>query len=199
MQENIFEQKLSINSENRSQLKGHRPLLIWLTGLSGSGKSTISNVLEIKLHELGLHTYLLDGDNIRLGLNQNLGFSPEDRQENLRRIAEVAKLMIDAGLIVIAAFVSPMIADRKKIAEIVGTDKFVEVFVDTSIEECEKRDTKGLYAKARKGEISNFTGVNAPYEAPTQNFIHIQTAKFSPEEASAEIVKNIQTKIILSK
>lgn len=192
MNDNIIPHNFSITQEQRSDLKKHQPLLVWFTGLSGSGKSTIANALEIKLFEQGIHTYLLDGDNVRKGLNNNLSFSQEDRTENIRRIAEVANLMIDAGLVVLASFVSPYREDRENVKRIVGYEKFLEVFVNTPIEECERRDVKGLYEKARAGEIKNFTGVNAPYEAPMAPDVEIDTTMVSVEEAVALIMTQIE-------
>ena len=196
MQENIIPQIFTITQPERSVLMGHKTLLVWFTGLSGSGKSTIANALEKTLFAKNIHTYLLDGDNVRQGLNNNLSFLPEDRAENIRRIAEVAKLMLDAGLVVVASFVSPYRDDRENVKRIVGYANTVEVFVNTPIEECERRDTKGLYAKARKGEIENFTGVNAPYEIPMSPDIEIDTTKTSVEEAVQLILKQIEKKII---
>lgn len=195
MQENVIKHTFNVTIEHRSQMKNQRPLLLWFTGLSGSGKSTIANAVEKALFEKGVHTYSLDGDNVRLGLNSNLSFSAEDRTENIRRIGEVANLMIDAGLVVIASFVSPYEKDRAAVKNIVGASKFVEVFVNTSVEECEKRDVKGLYKKARAGEIKNFTGINAPYEAPINADIEIDTLNTTVEEAVKIIVQNIENKI----
>ena len=195
MKENIIPHNFSITQRQRSELKRHSPLLVWFTGLSGSGKSTIANALEKELFSQNMHTYLLDGDNVRRGLNSNLSFSQEDRAENIRRIAEVANLMLDAGLVVIASFVSPYREDRENVKRIVGYDNFVEVFVNTPIEECERRDVKGLYAKARAGEIENFTGVNAPYEAPLAPAVEIETAMVSVEDAVVLIMKFIAEKI----
>jgi adenylylsulfate kinase len=161
---------------------------LWFTGLSGSGKSTIANALELKLQALGAHTYLLDGDNVRHGLNKNLGFSPEDRVENIRRIGEVAKLFVDAGVIVLTAFISPYRQDRDMVRKIVEPGEFIEVFVDTPIEVCEERDPKGLYKKARAGEIPNFTGISAPYEAPNAPEIVLKTATKSIEESAEELI-----------
>jgi len=183
MEENINPHNFSITQQQRSDLMNHKQLLVWFTGLSGSGKSTIANALEKALFQKEIHTYLLDGDNVRKGLNNNLSFSAEDRTENIRRIAEVAKLMIDAGLVVIASFVSPYREDRENVKRIVGYGNFVEVFVNTPIEECERRDVKGLYEKARAGKIENFTGVNAPYEAPMAADVEIDTTITSVEEA----------------
>ena len=197
MKENIIAHNFSIKKEERTALNKHGALLIWFTGLSGSGKSTIANALEKALFSNDIHTYLLDGDNVRQGINANLTFSPEDRSENIRRIGEIANLMIDAGLVVLASFVSPYREDREKVKSIVGFDNFVEVFVNTSIEECERRDVKGLYAKARKGEIKNFTGVNAPYELPLNPDIEVVTTKATVEEIVAEILEKITDKIKL--
>lgn len=195
MQENVIPHNYSSNRSQRQALKGHGSFLLWFTGLSGSGKSTIANAVEQALVADGIHTYSLDGDNVRKGLNNNLTFSPEDRKENIRRIAEVAHLMVDAGLVVLAAFVSPYEQDRANIKKIVGDQNYVEVFVNTPMEECERRDVKGLYAKARAGEIQNFTGINAPYEAPKDPDIEIDTTKHSVAEAVAIIKKHIQNKI----
>lgn len=166
--QNVHRQALSITRPDRERLNGHPGKVIWFTGLSGSGKSTIANALEQKLHALGKRTYILDGDNIRQGLNKDLGFTDADRVENIRRIAEVAKLMMDAGLIVMTAFISPFRAEREMARQLIGTENFVEVFVDTPLEICEQRDPKGLYKKARNGQIPNMTGINSPYEPPEQ-------------------------------
>ena len=194
---NIVTHSFDITTKERAQLKGHKGLVLWFTGLSGSGKSTIANALEKELTSLNIHTYTLDGDNVRKGLNQNLTFSPQDRTENIRRIAEVANLIVDAGVVVLAAFVSPYKKDREEIKQIVGADNFIEVFVNTSVEECERRDVKGLYKKARLGEIKNFTGVNAPYEAPETPDIEIITENMSPEEAIKKIEKVIKKNVIV--
>ena len=195
MGENVIPHSFSILKHQRSELKNHKPLLVWFTGLSGSGKSTIANALEKALFAKGIHTYLLDGDNVRKGLNSNLSFSPDDRSENIRRIAEVANLMIDAGLVVLASFISPYREDRENVKRIVGYENFVEVFVNTPVEECEKRDVKGLYAKARAGEIKNFTGVNAPYELPMAPDIEIDTIRVSVEEAVSLILTEVENRI----
>lgn len=192
MKENIITHSYHINKKDRNKLNEHNSFLIWFTGLSGSGKSTLANALESKLFEQNIKTYTLDGDNIRKGINKDLSFSPEDRTENIRRIAEVANLIVDAGVVVLAAFVSPYKKDREEIKQIVGADNFIEVFVNTSVEECERRDVKGLYKKARLGEIKNFTGVNAPYEAPENPDIEIITENMSPEEAIKKIEKVIK-------
>lgn len=197
MKENIIAHNFSIKKQDRISLNSHGAFLIWFTGLSGSGKSTIANAVEKALHTKAIHTYLLDGDNVRQGINSNLSFSPEDRSENIRRIGEIANLMIDAGLVVLASFVSPYTEDREKVKSIVGFDNFVEIFVNTSVEECERRDVKGLYAKARKGEIENFTGVNAPYEKPMNPDIEVLTTEASVDEIVAVILKKITDKIEL--
>ncbi|NND64114.1 MAG: adenylyl-sulfate kinase [Flavobacteriaceae bacterium] len=197
MQENVIPHNFSIGKSDRSKLKKHQPLLLWFTGLSGSGKSTIANAMEKYLASQGVHTYTLDGDNVRKGLNNNLSFTPEDRTENIRRIAEVANLMVDAGLVVLAAFVSPYLKDRENIRSIVGNANYFEIFVNTPISECEKRDVKGLYAKARAGEILNFTGVNAPYEAPAQPDIEIDTTKVTLEDSVEMIFNKIKSKLQL--
>ncbi len=191
----IIKHNYSISKKDRRKLNNQNSFLIWFTGLSGSGKSTIANALEFKLYEEGYKTYALDGDNIRKGINNDLTFSPEGRKENIRRIAEVANLMVDAGLIVLAAFVSPYKKDRESIKDIVRKDNFVEIFINTSIEECEKRDVKGLYKKARAGEILNFTGINAPYEAPENPDIEIITDNKTVEESVNEIYKIIKLKL----
>ena len=193
MEENVIRHSFNVTKKERSSLKKHGAFLIWFTGLSGSGKSTIANAVEIALSEKGIHTYTLDGDNVRKGLNNNLSFSPEDRTENIRRIAEVANLMVDAGLVVLAAFVSPYKQDRENIKNIVGAKNFVEVFVNTPLEECERRDVKGLYAKARAGEIQNFTGINAPYEPPVSSAIEIDTTKVTVKESVVKILEYIDS------
>ncbi|MBT1155371.1 sulfate adenylyltransferase subunit CysN [Aminobacter anthyllidis] len=179
---NIHWQSLDVTRKARAEHKNQRPSVLWFTGLSGSGKSTVANLLEKKLHAAGRHTYVLDGDNVRHGLNRDLGFTDEDRVENIRRVAEVAKLMADAGLIVIVSFISPFRAERRMARELMGQGEFVEVFVDTPFEECARRDTKGLYARALAGAIKNFTGVDSPYETPENPEIHLQTLGKTPEE-----------------
>jgi bifunctional enzyme CysN/CysC len=179
---NVHWQALDVSKASRAMLKHQKPAVLWFTGLSGSGKSTIANLLEKKLHATGRHTYMLDGDNVRHGLNRDLGFTEEDRVENIRRVAEVARLMADAGLIVLVSFISPFRAERRMARELMGKGEFVEVFVDTPFEECASRDPKGLYAKALRGEIKNFTGVDSPYEAPENAEIHVETVGKSPEE-----------------
>lgn len=192
---NIVAHSFNINRENRCQLKGHGSFVVWFTGLSGSGKSTLANLVEVKLHKEGIHTFSLDGDNIRGGLNKNLGFSREDRVENLRRIAEVAKLFVDSGKLVVASFISPLKADRDYIKDIIGAEDFIEIFVNTPLGVCEARDVKGLYKKARSGEIKNFTGIDAPYEAPETPDLEIKTDMEDPEEASNRIVAFLKNKL----
>lgn len=187
--ENVVWQKLDITREMRSARMGQKPVTLWFTGLSGSGKSALANEIEKHLTMIGKCTMLLDGDNIRMGLNKNLGFKPEDRIENIRRIAEVAKLMNDAGLIVLTSFISPFRLDRQNAKKIIGEDNFIEIYVSTPMEECERRDIKGLYRKAREGKIPNFTGISSPYEMPEHAQIVIDTSKQTLEE-SAEIVLN---------
>ena len=179
----------------REVLHGHKSYLLWFTGLSGSGKSTLANLVEIALHRQGLSTYILDGDNIRQGINKDLSFAPEDRTENIRRIAEISKLMLDAGVITLAAFVSPYIKDREEVKQIVGTDNFIEIFVNTSLEECERRDVKGLYKKARSGEIKNMTGISAPYEAPIKPNLEVVTDGQPIEETVKIILEFINNKL----
>ena len=197
MQKNIVKHSYSVNRDSRKKLKQHQSILLWFTGLSGSGKSTIANCVEQELHKNSIHTYTLDGDNIRKGLNSDLSFSPEDRSENIRRIAETARLMIDAGLVVLAAFVSPYRSDRDHIRKIVGDDNMVEIYINTSIEECERRDVKGLYKKARKGEIKNMTGISAPYESPLHPNIQINTEEVTVVDATKQIINFINPKLIL--
>ncbi len=179
-------QALDVTRETRAKRLGQRPRTLWLTGLSGSGKSTLANELEKRLMAQGYHTMLLDGDNVRMGLNQNLGFSEQDRIENIRRIAEVSRLLNDAGLIVLTSFISPFRRDRQNARRIVG-DAFVEIYVDTPLEECEKRDVKGLYRKARRGEIPDFTGISSPYEPPEQAEIVVHTVGRSITETAEEL------------
>ncbi|WP_081210020.1 adenylyl-sulfate kinase [Salegentibacter sediminis] len=194
---NLVSHKFEISRQVRNKRNGHKSFVIWFLGLSGSGKSTLANKVEEKLFQQGINTYSLDGDNIRQGLNKNLGFSREDRHENLRRIAEVAKLFVDNGNVVIASFITPMESDRNSIKEIIGEDEFVEVFVNTSVEECERRDVKGLYKKARSGEIKNFTGIDAPFEKPVKPAIEIKTEEEAPEHAVERIMEVLQDKLKL--
>ena len=173
--ENIHWQALDVNKTARSSLKGQRACVLWFTGLSGAGKSTVANLVEKRLHALGRHTYTLDGDNVRHGLNKDLGFTDADRVENIRRVAEVSRLMVDAGLIVLVSFISPFRSERRLARELMQPGEFLEVFVDTPLAEAEKRDVKGLYKKARRGELKNFTGIDSPYEPPEHPEIHLQT------------------------
>ncbi|MBU8791751.1 adenylyl-sulfate kinase [Oceanobacillus caeni] len=184
---NIVWHESEVTKAKRQELNGHKSAILWFTGLSGSGKSAISVKLETALLELGIHTYRLDGDNVRHGLNKNLGFSSEDRTENIRRIGEVSKLMVDAGLFTLTAFISPYQNDRDQVRELVEADEFIEIYVKASLETCEKRDPKGLYKKARLGEIKNFTGIDAPYEAPREPEITLDTTELSIEE-SVEVI-----------
>jgi len=192
--ENIIHHNHKISKHQRSNIKSQKPCILWFTGLSGSGKSTIANAVEVKLNELKKHTYLLDGDNIRLGLNKGLTFSNEDRIENIRRIGEVSKLFVDSGLIVLTAFISPFQEDRDRIRRLVQDKEFIEVYIDTPLKVCESRDPKGLYQKARRGEIPNFTGISSPYEAPTKAKIHIQTDIISLEESVNNIINYLKDK-----
>ncbi|MEY7999004.1 adenylyl-sulfate kinase [Clostridium sp. Mt-5] len=190
---NIEWHKTLVNREMREKLLHQKGMLIWFTGLSGSGKSTIASALETRLHDIGRLTYLLDGDNVRYGLNSNLGFTKEDRVENIRRISEVCKLFVDSGIITIAAFVSPFKADRNKIRNLLGKD-FIEVYVDCPLEVCESRDPKGIYKKARKGEIKNFTGIDSPYELPDNPEIVIYTQSNSTEQCVNKILNFLSCK-----
>ncbi|MEO6348660.1 MAG: adenylyl-sulfate kinase [Aquaticitalea sp.] len=198
MNQNITTHSYQVSVNDRRTSNKHNSFLLWFTGLSGSGKSTIANKVEEALYKNGIKTYTLDGDNVRKGLNNDLTFSPGDRTENIRRIAETSKLMIDAGLVVLAAFVSPYKKDRENIKRIVKDVNFVEVYVNTSVEECERRDVKGLYKKARNGEIKNMTGISSPYEAPTHPDIEIVTEKQSVDEAVIKIMEYIKPKLEFS-
>jgi bifunctional enzyme CysN/CysC len=189
---NVHWQAMDVNKSARGKLLRQKPTVLWFTGLSGAGKSTIANLVEKKLHAKGHLTYLLDGDNVRHGLNRDLGFTDADRVENIRRVAEVSKLMTDAGLITLVSFISPFRSERLMARESVAKDEFVEIHIDTSLGEAEKRDVKGLYAKARKGELKNFTGISSPYEAPENPELRIDTGSMSAEEAASEIVKFLE-------
>ena len=193
----IFDRMMS--RDDKEQLLKQRGMMLWFTGLSGSGKSSVAIALERELHSRGLLCRILDGDNIRSGINNNLGFSAEDRVENIRRIAEVGRLFVDTGIITIAAFISPNNQLREMAAEIIGKDDFVEVFVSTPLEECEKRDVKGLYAKARRGEIKNFTGISAPFEAPEHPDITLDTSKLPVEESVKILLDYVLPKAVLKK
>ena len=184
---NIIKQEYEVKRQDRVSLNGHDSLVVWFTGLSGSGKSTLANALEAKLFEKGIRTYILDGDNIRTGLNKGLSFSEQDRHENIRRIAEVGKLFFDAGIVALTAFISPSQKDRDLERKIIGEENFVEIYINTPLEVCEQRDIKGLYKKARAGEIKNFTGLDAPYETPERPELEIKTEKQSIEESVEKV------------
>jgi bifunctional enzyme CysN/CysC len=191
---NIHRQDLLVTKDERQALNGHKPAVLWFTGLSGSGKSTIANLVERQLHDRGVRTFLLDGDNVRHGLNRDLGFTDEDRVENIRRVGEVAKLFTEAGIVVLASFISPFRAERRMVRELFGDGEFIEVFVDTPIDEAIKRDPKGLYAKALAGEIANFTGVSSPYETPEAAEIVLPTAELSAADAATRIVEDLKAR-----
>ncbi|WP_243039116.1 adenylyl-sulfate kinase [Dyella sedimenti] len=188
---NVHWQHTDLDKDARSASKGQRPRCLWFTGLSGAGKSTVANLVERRLHALGYHTYMLDGDNLRHGLNKDLGFTPEARVENVRRVAEVAHLMVDAGLIVLVCVISPFQSERRFARGLFDEGEFLEVFVDTTLEECERRDPKGLYRKARAGEILNFTGIDSPYEAPERPELHLRTAGLRPEQLAEQVVEQL--------
>jgi bifunctional enzyme CysN/CysC len=188
---NMFWQSLDVGKDARSTLKGQKTLCVWFSGLSGAGKSTLANLLEKRLHEAGRHTYLLDGDNIRQGLNRDLGFTEADRVENIRRVAEVARLMTDAGLIVLVSFISPFRAERRMARALFAPDEFLEVFVDAPLADCERRDPKGLYAKARRGEWKDFTGIDSVYEVPESTELTVNTQQHSAAECAEMIIERI--------
>ena len=196
---NIIPHQFHIDRKDRNIQKGHKSFVVWFTGLSGSGKSTLANMVEKRLFEDKIHTFSLDGDNVRSGLNNNLGFEREDREENLRRIAEVAKLFVDSGSLVIASFISPIKSDRDFVKGIIGKDDFVEVFVNTPLDVCESRDVKGLYKKARAGEIKNFTGIDSPYEDPKFPDIEIKTDLEEAENSVERIVEFLKNKLEIKK
>lgn len=189
---NITWHQATVTAEDRERLLNQKGCVIWFTGLSGSGKSTLANAVSQLLHQRQHHTYVLDGDNVRHGLNKNLGFSPADREENIRRIGEVAKLFADAGSIVMTAFISPYRADRVQARALLPDDRFVEVFVECPLEVCEERDAKGLYKKARAGEIKEFTGISAPYESPTEPEVTLNTAELSLEESAMAVIAYLE-------
>jgi bifunctional enzyme CysN/CysC len=195
---NIHRQSLLVDKSSRVRLNGHRPAILWFTGLSGSGKSSIANIVERELHIRGAHTYMLDGDNVRHGLNRDLGFTDADRVENIRRVGEVAKLFVDAGLIVICSFISPFRAERRMVRELVDTEEFLEIYVDTPLEECMRRDPKGLYARAKAGKIKNFTGIDSPYETPENPEITVTTHDVSAEEAAQRILDALRQRTVIS-
>ncbi|MFP6616991.1 MAG: adenylyl-sulfate kinase [Candidatus Hydrogenedentota bacterium] len=186
-----------VDREKREALNGHKGVVLWFTGLSGSGKSTLANRVEAILRERGCHTYILDGDNIRHGLNSNLGFSDEDRQESIRRIGEVSRLFSDAGILTLTAFISPFRSDRATVRELIG-DRFVEIHVQASVEVCESRDPKGLYKKARAGEIAEFTGISSPYEAPENPEVVVDTGELSLEDSAAKVIDYLTTSGMVS-
>ncbi|MGG3965342.1 adenylyl-sulfate kinase [Heyndrickxia faecalis] len=196
---NITWHETQIKKEDRRRLNGHSSAVLWFTGLSGAGKSTLSVAVEQELHGRGIRTYILDGDNIRHGLNKNLGFSPEDRKENIRRIGEVSKLFVDAGVMVLTAFISPYRADRDMVRELVEGNEFVEIYVNCPLEACEQRDPKGLYKKARNGEIQNFTGIDAPYEAPEHPELVVETDKQPLEQAVGQVIRFLEEKGYIEK
>lgn len=188
---NIKKHNYKISKKDRENIHNHNSILVWFTGLSGSGKSTLANLLEQELHSLKLSTFVLDGDNIRLGLNKDLNFSDTDRSENIRRIGEVSKLLIDAGVITISAFVSPFKKDREMVKNIVGAKNFFEIYVNASLAECEKRDTKGLYKKAKKGEIKNMTGISSAYEVPENPALEVDTNNDTVDESMLKIKEHV--------
>ncbi|QQE79202.1 adenylyl-sulfate kinase [Alicyclobacillus sp. SO9] len=189
---NITWHNSKVNKGDRQRLKGHKSAILWFTGLSGAGKSTVSVEVERQLHMRRINTYILDGDNMRHGLNKNLGFSPEDRKENIRRIGEVSKLFVDAGVVVLSAFISPYQADRNLVRELVDEDEFIEIYVKCSLAECEKRDPKGLYKKARLGEIKQFTGIDAPYEEPVAPELVVETDKQTLDESVQQVISYLE-------
>ncbi len=197
---NVIWHNTKITKSDREKLNGHKGACLWFTGLSGSGKSTVANEVEQKLHQMGVHTYLLDGDNIRFGLNKDLDFSNDGRKENIRRIGEVSKLFVDAGIIVLTAFISPFREDRQSVRSLLNEGEFIEIFVDADLETCEKRDPKGLYSKARKGEIQNFTGISSPYEEPINPEIKIDNGNHSIlEENVHQIIGYLKQQNIITK
>ncbi len=198
MTENLTWHKTKISKVDRSKLNGHKAACLWFTGLSGSGKSTLAVELEAELYKMGIHTYILDGDNVRHGLNRGLTFSDEDREENIRRIGEVAKLFVDAGIIVLSAFISPFKKDREQVRSLLGKNEFIEVFVNANLETCEARDPKGLYKKARKGEIKEFTGISSPYEEPENPEIIVNNGLNSDLQKNvSQIIDFLKTKEII--
>lgn len=196
--QNIHMQHVDVDKQARATAKNQRPAVLWFTGLSGAGKSTIANLVEKKLHAAGQHTYLLDGDNVRHGLNRDLGFTDADRVENIRRVGETAKLMVDAGLIVLTAFISPFRSERQLARSLVEDGEFIEIFVDTPLEVAEYRDPKGLYKKARRGELKNFTGIDSAYEAPEAPDVHLRTGDMGSEEAADVVIKHLRERILIS-
>lgn len=196
MSKNIVKYEYSITQKQRNAAYKHPSFVLWFTGLSGSGKSTIANAVDEQLFKMKIHTYTLDGDNIRSGINKDLNFTENDRNENLRRIAEVAKLFVNAGIITIASFISPTDRDRRMVKEIVGEQYFFEIYIDTPIELCEQRDPKGLYKKARAGKIKNFTGIDSPYEIPKNPDLHIHTKNVNVEDCVKKVITFVKEKIV---
>ncbi|MDN3378629.1 MULTISPECIES: adenylyl-sulfate kinase [unclassified Pseudoalteromonas] len=197
MDENIVWHNYAITKAQRSEHKNHKPAILWFTGFSGSGKSTVANALESALNQQGIHTYLLDGDNVRHGLCKDLGFSDEDRIENIRRVGETAKLMVDAGLLVLTAFISPFRAERDMVRDLVDDGEFIEVFIDTPLDVCESRDPKGLYKKARAGEIKHFTGIDSDYQIPNSPEIILDTSKNSLDQSVQELIAYLKQQQII--
>ena len=195
MNENVIPHNHTIGKSDRVKKSGYKPLLIWFTGLSGSGKSTLANSLEVYLHNQGVPTYILDGDNVRTGLNKDLDFGDESRRENIRRIGEVSNLFLDAGVLVLTAFISPFKEDRQAAKDLVGEENFIEVFVECPLEVCEERDVKGLYAKARRGEIKNFTGIDSPFEEPSNPDVKVNTAEDSLDDCVRQLINKIVPKL----
>jgi len=186
-----------ISKKERQQLQGHQSMVLWFTGLSGSGKSTLCTTIEKKLYDSRISTYILDGDNVRHGINGNLGFSPEDRAENIRRVGEISKLFVDAGIVILTAFISPYQRDRDQARKLLGNHEFIEIYVKCSVEECERRDPKGLYEKARAGEIRNFTGISAPYETPVDPEIIIDNENQSIEVSANQVIRYLKNQCLI--
>ncbi len=197
--DNLYFHEHRVPRELKEERNNHKSRVLWFTGLSGSGKSTVANATEKLLHDMGLHTYILDGDNVRMGLNKDLGFSPEDRTENIRRITEVSKLFADSGSIVLTAFISPYIEDRDNARKIIGNEDFIEIYISADLSVCEERDPKGLYKKARSGEIKGFTGIDAPYEAPINPELIVETDKYNIDECAKIVVNYLVNNGIIDK
>jgi adenylylsulfate kinase len=195
--QNIVWHDASIKKEDRHRLNNHKSCVLWFTGLSGAGKSTLANAVEIKLYDMGIRSYVLDGDNVRHGLNKGLGFSDGDRKENIRRIGEVAKLFVDSGQLALTAFISPFREDRNRVREILADGEFIEIYVKCALEECENRDPKGLYKKARAGEIPEFTGISSPYEEPSNPELIVETDKLAIDAAADQVIKFLKQKEII--
>lgn len=196
---NVVWHRTTVSNKDRYKILNQQPFVLWFTGLSASGKSTLANIVEQKLYQLNYNTYLLDGDNVRHGLNSDLGFDEQSRVENIRRIGEVAKLFLDSGIITLTAFISPFKSDRQLVRELFEKGQFLEVFIDSSLEVCEKRDPKGMYAKARSGDIKNFTGISSPYESPKNPDIHIINNSITLDEASEQIITYLVDKKLIKK